>query len=143
MGVASFKYERDLAINLNGKNLPVFITETGWSKDLVSDEMQKKYYHDTFNTIWNDPSIIAITPFIFEARGDPFQKFSFLTSTGSATVQYQTFFDLLKTKGVPSLPVKVLAAEISEPKLQIVEKQTGFSFSNMIGKVFASLRGTK
>ena len=33
MGVSSFKYERNLALELSGKYLSVFITETGWSSE--------------------------------------------------------------------------------------------------------------
>lgn len=111
MGVASFMHERILAKELTGKELPVFITETGWTSDKVSNETKLQYYRQTFETIWNDPGIVAITPFILDARGGPFQQFSFLTSTGSATPQYTFFKSLAKVKGKPTIPVRVLAAE--------------------------------
>jgi hypothetical protein len=144
-GVNSFKYERALAKQLNGKELPVFITETGWTSDIISDEKKTQYYQETFNTIWNDPGIVAITPFILEARGGAFQQFSFMTATGSATKQYQLVKDLLKTKGIPVMPVRVLAAEIvkKRPNNTVAEKETGFSVKNMIQKILSSLRGTE
>jgi hypothetical protein len=136
MGVASFKHERDLARELTGKTLPVFITETGWSGELVSDELKTKYYQETFNTIWNDPGIVAVTPFIFEARNGPFEKFSFRTSSGSATKQYEDFEDMTKVKGEPALPLKVLAAETTKQEANqepdAAKKETGFSLSNMM-----------
>lgn len=144
MGVASFKYERNLAKELTGKDLPVFITETGWSGELVSDELKIKYYQQTFDTIWNDPTIIAVTPFIFEARNGDFEKFSFLTSTGSATKQYEFLSNLTKIKGEPALPVKVLAIEIDktkskETKVVEIKEDTGFSFPKMIENTLKSL----
>jgi len=119
IGVASFKYERELAKDLTGKDLPVFITETGWSAEKISDEQKIKYYQETLDSIWNDPGIVAITPFIFDARAGDFEKFSFRTSTGSATAQYNFFANLEKTKGEPAFPVKlakVLAAESEKTK---------------------------
>jgi len=145
MGVASFKHERDLAQQLTGKTLPVFITETGWSADTLTDVQKNQYYQNTLSTIWNDPGIVAITPFILEARGGAFQKFSFLSSTGSATQQYQMLINLAKIKGTPSLPVKVLAAQIVKPKegvsLSSDKQKTGFSFTNMIQNILNLLNG--
>src|SRR5882724_2789065 len=107
MGAGSFKYEQDLINSLDGKLLPVFITETGWSSQTVSDALRIQYYQDAFANIWNDSSIVAITPFLLEANSGPFQKFSFLTATGAATQQYQTIVNLPKVKGTPSFPVKI------------------------------------
>lgn len=116
MGIGSFKHERDLIKTLSGKELPVFITETGWSTDEVNVESIKKYYVEAFNTIWNDPNVIAVTPFLMDARGGPFQQFSFISPSGSMTEQYTVLKELLKTKGEPTVPVKVLAAETSKVK---------------------------
>jgi len=143
MGVASFKFERNLAKDLAGKDLPIFITETGWSNKNVSDDQRVTYYQQTLDTIWNDPSIVAVTPFIFDARSGDFEKFSFRTATGSATEQYSFFANLTKTKGEPAFPVKlakVLAAETenhSTEAVQVQESQkSGFSFLNMIKNIF-------
>lgn len=148
MGVASFKYERALAKELTGKDLPVFITETGWSGEKVNDELKIKYYQETFDTIWNDPGIVAITPFIFEARDGSFEKFSFRTSTGSATKQYEFFASMAKTKGEPAIPAKlakVLAAETSNPEIKSTTdnklEETGFSFSSMIQSIVQIFKG--
>lgn len=116
MGIGSFKHEQELVKTLTGKELPVFITETGWSKDAVAVEKINKYYQEAFATVWNDPTIVAITPFLMDARGGPFQQFSFLTQSGVATEQYTVIKELIKTKGDPTIPVKVLAAETSKVK---------------------------
>ncbi|HEX8932370.1 MAG TPA: hypothetical protein VF810_04395, partial [Patescibacteria group bacterium] len=110
-GIASFKYEHDLAQTLTGKNLPIFITETGWSADKISDDQKINFYTTTFNNIWTDPNIVAITPFLLEARAGDFQKFSFITASGAATKQYAFLHDLPKTKGIPDFPVTVLGTE--------------------------------
>ena len=116
VGVATFVYERELAHKLTGKMLPVFITETGWSSENVKEEQKIAYYKETFETVWNDPGIVAITPFLLDARFGDFQQFSFLSATGSGTKQYAFFKDLTKIKGDPIMPVKVLAAEIVKEK---------------------------
>ena len=133
-GVSSFRYERELAESLSNKKLPVFITETGWSADAVSDAKRAEYYKETFQTIWNDPGIVAITPFLFEAKYGPFQKFSFLTNNNTETQQYDAVKTLAKVQGDPAQPVtpatKVLAAETK--RTQPKQKPSGFSFANMI-----------
>jgi len=110
MGIGSFVYERDLMKNLDGKDLPVFITETGWAADVVPAAIINQYYQTAFDTIWNDPNIVAITPFLMDGRAGPFQKFSFFTATGGYTQQYEFIKNLQKTQGAPKVP-EVLAAE--------------------------------
>jgi hypothetical protein len=103
MGVASFSFERNLAQSLGTKKLPVFITETGWSSSVVSDDVQANYYQQAFATIWNDPGIVAITPFLLHATTGPFKQFSLLAKDGSQTKQYTAIKDLPKVMGVPAL----------------------------------------
>lgn len=137
MGVGSFKHERALAREMTGKELPVFITETGWTSDVVSDETKLRYFQETFDTIWNDPGIVAITPFILDARHGGFQQFSFLTSSGSATPQYDFFKNLTKIKGAPTIPVKVLAAEMT--KASIKEQPEPEAEKSFLSNLFTSM----
>ncbi len=149
MGVATFKYERDLAKQMTGKDLPVFITETGWTADKISNDTQVQYYKQTFDTIWNDPGVVAVTPFVLDARGGPFQQFSFKTATGDPTPVYNFVMNLSKTKGVPTIPVvaikpkiKVLAAETKKSAMQQPTKENtkpGFSVSDVVKKMFGWL----
>jgi len=108
-GVGSFVHEQGLMDSMSSKHLPVFITETGWSSQTLSQNQIVQYYNQTFQTIWNNPDIVAITPFLLQAGAGPFEQFSFLTATGSATPQYQFIASLQKVKGVPSFPTHVLA----------------------------------
>lgn len=114
MGVGSFIHERELIESMSSKVLPVFITETGWSSESVSDSTIVQYYDQAFKTIWNDPDIVAITPFLLNAGAGPFEQFSFLTTTGGQTAQYQYLYNMQKVKGIPELPItEVLAASTS------------------------------
>lgn len=129
MGVASFRFERDLAKSLSGKDLPVFITEAGWDTNSVPEANVITYYQEVFTSIWNDPNIVAVTPFLLDAKGGPFQKFSFMAADGKPTKQYDVMNGLMKTKGVPLVPptpkiAKVLAAETKKEKpLKAPEKE--------------------
>ena len=110
MGTGSFIHERALAQNLSGKKLPVFITETGWAADVVSDDARYSYYQHALANVWNDSSIVAITPFLLEAGAGPFEKFSFTSPNGELTKQYQLIRDLPKVRGAPVQSVRVLSA---------------------------------
>lgn len=110
-GTASFRFEEQLANSMSHKKLPIFITETGWSTQVVSDDMAAHYYQQAFSTIWNDPNIIAVTPFLLQGWGGPFQQFSLIGANGSLTEEYQTIYKYPKVHGNPALPVRILAAE--------------------------------
>ena len=101
-GISSYYYEQQLAQDFSGVKLPVFITETGWSSDKVSQETQAQYYIQTFTKYWDDPSVIAVTPFIFEGQQGPFSQFSFI-SNGDKNKIYYAFYNLSKNKGEPNL----------------------------------------
>lgn len=104
------------------KNLPVFITETGWrhaeglrydpslpTADVVSD-----YYKIAFETAWSSNRIVAVTPFLLSYQEQPFDHFSFKKITGEKQnvrilgvqypdyyPQYQTLMEMPKLKGRP------------------------------------------
>lgn len=83
------------------KDFPVFITETGWSnKNLGEDEIGKKLAF-AFQNVWNDPSIVAITPFILDYPQPPFDILSWEKSDGSFYKFYSVIQSLKKTKGLP------------------------------------------
>lgn len=142
MGTGSFNFERQLMQSLSIKSLPIFITETGWADGTVSDDLKTAYYKQAINTIWNDPNIVAITPFLLQANGGAFQKFSFTNNDGSPTKQYQMLHDLPKVGGAPMMPVRVLAAEYHRAgkdmhknnlKPKVAESTKAFPFLDVIG----------
>lgn len=115
ISISSFTYERLLAESLtSGKKLPVFITETGWSSDAIDSEKISEYYDIAFSSVWNDPGIVAVAPFLLRADFGPFQKFAFIKN-GAFTGQYEEIRDMQKVKGKPSVNKDVLGAE-SETK---------------------------
>lgn len=102
--ITSFRFEKNLIYSLAHKDLPVFITETGWKKELVTDENIASYYQEVFSSTWNDNEIIAVTPFLLRA-GFPFEQFSFVNQDGSFSVAYKTIEEMQKIKGAPKLAV--------------------------------------
>lgn len=102
-GTSSFKYEQDLVQNLEGKKLPVFITETGWTDAQVSESVQSTYYKDTFTSVWNDKNVIAVTPFLLNAGMGPFAQFSFIKDKLPTQDKYKALQTLQKNKGEPML----------------------------------------
>ena len=98
--ISSFKFERNLAENLSGKKLPVFITETGWSRRSLSDSKIASYMQYAFETVWTDEGVVAVTPFILHAGG-PYAQFSLIDENGNRNEVYLAIEKLPKTKGEP------------------------------------------
>lgn len=115
-GVNSFYYQRQLALRLSGKYLPVFITETGWSSSVVSDLQQSDYYKETFANYWDDKSIVAVTPFLLSAGPGPFEQFSFV-KTGNKTKIYSAYSSITKIKGEPVINPMFKTIKIPDKKL--------------------------
>src|SRR6185503_3306356 len=104
-----------LAQQLGGKKLPLFITETGWSTDAVSESTIAQYYKQALATVWNNPSIVAITPFLWSANQGSFTQFSFLKTDGTPTPQYQMIQGLTKVKGQPIIATSQVLSAASSP----------------------------
>ena len=102
MGVGSFAIEKQALAAYTNKNLPVFITETGWDQHAVGQQTAATYLASTYQTIWNSADIVAVTPFLLRADGAPFDVFSFLTN-GAPNPVYNAIASLKKIKGAPSV----------------------------------------
>ena len=101
--IDTFYYEKKYLENLGSKTLPVFITETGWDSDKINKSQVGEYYKQAFSQVWNDPSVIAVTPFLLSAGAGPFSKFSFLNPDGSPNDVYNAYSSISKIKGSPLL----------------------------------------
>ncbi len=102
--IVSYIYEKQLVENLIGKQLPVFITETGWSSQVMSDETAANFLKIAFESTWNNNSeIVAVTPFVLMAGDGPFQSFSLLNPDGSPKPQYLALKDMSKNEGKPEM----------------------------------------
>lgn len=117
--ITSFSYEKSFISTFTSKNLPVFITETGWSRNTISDTTAASYLQTALTTVWNDSSIVAITPFLLDAGSGAFTPFSFLNSSGNPTAVYDDFAQFPKIKGKPMLTPLVLAATTAQPTLPV------------------------
>jgi len=101
--ISSFKYEKNLADELSGKNLPVFITETGWSNKKLSKNQIGSYFIYAFKSVWTDNNVVAVTPFLLNAGAGPFAQFSLIDKNGEKNEIYNAIFDIPKTLGDPKL----------------------------------------
>ncbi|OGM59701.1 hypothetical protein A2892_02110 [Candidatus Woesebacteria bacterium RIFCSPLOWO2_01_FULL_39_10b] len=100
--IRSFEWEtstlKSLGIN---KELPIFITETGWSNQNLSESMIGEKLSHAFTNVWTDSRIVAVTPFILNYPQPPFGVFSWTKSDGSFYSFYDKVRDLAKIKGEP------------------------------------------
>ena len=103
--ISSFKFERNLAFELSGKNLPVFITETGWSREKVSENQIASYFTYAFKNVWSDQNIVAVTPFLLQAGHGPFFPFSLVHEDGSFNEISKALQRIQKTKGEPTINI--------------------------------------
>lgn len=101
--ISSFMYENRLAELLSGKNLPVFITETGWSSNSISKPQIGQYFVQAFDSVWNNSKIVSVAPFLLNAGAGPFTQFSLLNPNGEKNEIYNSIKSIPKNKGTPKL----------------------------------------
>lgn len=97
-------YEWELAIlkELGVKDLPVFITETGWDAGNVNRDQIAANFQAVFESVWlGDDRVVAVTPFVLNYPGEPFIRFSFLDADGSPFPQYSAIRKMRKSAGLP------------------------------------------
>lgn len=122
--ISSFKYERDLAKSLSGKNLLVFITETGWSLERVSESKIAEYYEEAFKSVWNDENVLAVTPFVLKAGGSPFAQFSLINDYGMPSLGHKAIDKIQKIKGNPVLNNERIKIDIDSPQKNLIPIKT-------------------
>lgn len=109
--LATFLWEQELLQTFGlARILPVFITETGWQHSngkyydyrLLSPETVSSYLTSASLSIWQDPHIVAITPFVFNYQDYPFDHFSFKKLNASDYYShYWGYQQIPKTAGIP------------------------------------------
>ena len=74
--VRTYEWELGLLKELGvNKELPVFITETGWKRG--NENTVADYFQTAFDQIWLiDDRVKAVTPFVLDYQGEPFLGFS-------------------------------------------------------------------
>ncbi len=118
--IASYRFEQQLAAQMSNKQLPIFITETGWSNKILSNATISSYYQTAFSSVWTDPSIVAITPFLLQGSGSPFADLSLMDSSHNPTPVYTTIKSYIKIKGNPVIGKKeVLGISVKASSLPV------------------------
>ena len=90
-------YQTELAFikNYTDKQLPVFITETGWLDRFSAYRLQANYDYALKN-IWSDERVVAVTPFVLAGAPGPFAEFSFVNENGEPTRHWSALADSLR-----------------------------------------------
>jgi hypothetical protein len=116
------------------KDLPVFITETGWSNQKVDNNQITSMYDYAFNNVWNDPRVVAVTPFILNYPQAPFTEFSWEKSDGTFYPYYSGVQAIAKTAGAP---VQIVSGQI----LGALAQPITLPGSDFIGAILARNTG--
>lgn len=114
--IHSFEYEENLIDSISSKTLPIFLTETGWSKQNLSDEQIASYFDYAYANVWNNDRIIAVTPFLLFAQSGPFADFSILGQNLKDTPLSNFLRKMQKVAGKPVINPDVLAAHDARPE---------------------------
>ncbi len=109
-GIDGYSWELSkIASYAGSKDLPVFITETGWKRAVngingLSEDQISDYYKEAFTDIWSDKRVVAVAPFLLNYPESLFSQFSFKSqdSKNSGYLKYfNTIRDMPKIKGAP------------------------------------------
>lgn len=133
-GIYSYYYQKQLTESFANKKLPVFITETGWTNNSISQSLQSSYYKQAFSDYWNGNDIVAVTPFILNSADGPFEQFSFIRNSEKTEI-YKTYQSLSKVKGEPLLT----KPEIKDDELNTNFPTKKFDLDNTIKSVFGTV----
>lgn len=86
-----YQYELAFVKEYVTKDLPVYITETGWVETQRTVRWLPQYYLYAMKNIWSDPRIRAVTPFVLNGSPGAFEEFSFYDAEGKPTQQFYAF----------------------------------------------------
>jgi hypothetical protein len=117
-----------------GKTLPVFVTETGWPNNKYSESQISNNLINAFTNTWNDPKVIAVTPFILDYTTSPFNVYSWEKSDGTFYDFYNKVQGLAKIKGAPiQIESGQIMAAFAEPVI--------FTGTDFVGAILAKNTG--
>jgi len=110
------------------KELPVFITETGWKRG--SEEGVAENFRSVYENVWQpDDRVMVVTPFVFDYQSDPFLEFSWKKyQSNDFYQQYYTVQSLLKTKGEPE-QIEKGSISFDLPKELVAQSKYNFRVS--------------
>jgi hypothetical protein len=107
-GIDAYKWELSVIQPFTkNKDFPVFITETGWDRNQISDDEIAQFYKTAFDKVWSDKNVVAVTPFVFNYPDGLFHRFSFKRNGSQLGEKYYAPFETLrnlpKDSGLPVL----------------------------------------
>ena len=117
-GTTEYLSEKKMIDSYRNRPIPVFITETGWSSEVLTEETISRYTDAIFEYWNNDQSVVAVTPFILNAAG-AFDVFSFIHN-GEQLGRYKALEKITKIKGEPLLETQ----EVDRFETQVLGKST-------------------
>jgi len=124
--IRGYQWEVDYLKSLGIRNnYPVYITETGWphrqgeipNNKYFTAETASKFLLDALSLWGSDPSVIAVTPFIYNYPNEPFDHFSWLDKNEKLFPEYQKIIDLPKKPNHPEQITKFQTQTINLPFL--------------------------
>jgi hypothetical protein len=125
--VLNYQWELNLLKNLGvDKNLPVFITETGWSHQegetpdysFPTQETVANLTQNYFLQLVGDNRVVAFTPFILNYPQEPFDHYSWQkNNSGEFYPQYEAVQKMAKIKGEPPQKEKIVIKDQLPAKL--------------------------
>lgn len=130
--INGYKWElSQISPYLKGKELPVFITETGWRRgdSQVGGLTEKEiadFYKIAFEKVWNDKRIVAVAPFVFDYPESLYHPFSFKKNGGSTGYYdyHQAIKEIEKVKGEPERENKAEITQSNVPQKIINNSKT-------------------
>jgi len=102
--VRTYQWELNLLRQLGmEKDLPVFISETGWERKKLSENLVAQNFTIAFEKVWlPDEKVKAVTPFVLDYQMEPFLGFSWKHQGDDGFYQQYYFVQSIpKTKGEP------------------------------------------
>ncbi len=101
--VRTYEWELDFLRGLGIKDLPVFITETGWDESRIGKEEVANFFQAAFEAWGRDNRVVAITPFVLNYPAAPFANFSWIAPDGSLYPHFDRISRMAKIVGSPAV----------------------------------------
>ena len=131
--IRTFEWELDILKKLGiKKELPVFITETGWAHEVdgqkngyKASESIANALKNSFTDPWKDKRIVAVTPFVLDYKDAPFDIFSWKKPGGSF---YPFYYEVQKMEKLKGEPIQVTSGKILVVVFPSILKRHGKNF---------------
>lgn len=98
-GINGYLWELSRVEPFLEKDLPIFITETGWRRGPLSENVIAGYYKLAFEKVWDDKNIVAVAPFVFDYPDDLYGAFSFKTNGQKLGKKYYDYYGVIRDLG--------------------------------------------